>query len=75
MAQAMDPVPLPTYYSFSLVGGHLRDSSGIFPWQAHNPGYDPGPPPPPKTKDLDKDNQERPDLAPVGNPNEPQHGT
>jgi hypothetical protein len=65
MAQMMDPVPLPTYYSFSLVGGILRDSSGLFSWQAHNPHYDPGPPPPPKPKKLDKDNQERPDSGPV----------
>ncbi|KAF8559334.1 ribonuclease H-like protein [Imleria badia] len=62
MAQAMDPIPLPTYYSFSLVGGLLHDSSGLCPWQAHNPHYDPGPPPPPKPK---KDSQERPHLGPV----------
>ncbi|KAG8220028.1 ribonuclease H-like domain-containing protein [Butyriboletus roseoflavus] len=69
MAKAMDPVPLPSYYSFSLIGGHLRDTTGMFPWQAHNPDYDPGPPPPPKPKRLDK-----PDLAPV-NPSELQQGT
>lgn len=62
MAQAMDPVPLPTYYSFSLVEGHLRDSSGILPWQAHNPHYDPGPPPPPKPK-LDNAAPERTDTS------------
>lgn len=65
MAQMMDPVPLPTYYSFSLIGGILRDSSGLLPWQAHNPHYDPGPPPPPKPKKVDQDSQERPDLDPV----------
>jgi ribonuclease D len=65
-AQAMDPVPLPTYYSFSFVGGLLCDVSGLNLWQAHNPRYDPGPPPPPKKpKNPNKDNQERPDLAPV----------
>ncbi|KAF8140017.1 ribonuclease H-like domain-containing protein [Boletus edulis] len=58
MAQAIDPMPLPTYYSFSVVSGLLRDSSGLYPWQAHNPHYDPGPPPPPKPKNVDKDNQE-----------------
>lgn len=62
----MDPVPLPTYYSFSFVGGLLCDVSGLNLWQAHNPRYDPGPPPPPKKpKNPNKDNQERPDLAPV----------
>ncbi|KAG9314586.1 ribonuclease H-like domain-containing protein [Chiua virens] len=70
MARAMDPVPLSTYYSFSLVDGYLRDSSGIFTWQAHNPYYDPGPPPPPKPKKPDQDNQDqgsqdRPDPTPV----------
>lgn len=73
MTQAMDPFPLPTYYSFSLIDGDLRDSTGIFPWQAHNPHYDPGPPPPPKPKDLDRDNQGRSDSAPVV-ASEPQHG-
>lgn len=65
MAQAMDPLPLPTYYSFSLVGGLLRDGSGIYPWQAHNPHYDPGPPPPPKPKNPDKNSKKRPDSGPV----------
>jgi len=58
MAQAMIPIPPPTYYSFSLVNGLLYDSSGIFPWQAHNPYYDPGPPPPPKSTSSEKDNQD-----------------
>ena len=64
----MTPVPPPTYYSFSIIGGTLRDSTGLLPWQAHNPHYDPGPPPPPKPKkpkQLDKDSQERPDSGPV----------
>lgn len=65
MARAMDPVPLPTYYSFSLIDGHLLDSLGISPWQPHNPYYDPGPPPPPKPKNLDKDNKQRSGLTPV----------
>ena len=59
MIQAMDPIPLPAYYSFSLVDGFLRDSLGLYPWQAHNPYYDPGPPPPPKPKKLDKDKDDQ----------------
>jgi hypothetical protein len=55
MAQAMNPVPLPAYYSFSIINGSLLDNLGISPWQAQNPFYDPGPPPPPKEpKDPDK---------------------
>ncbi|KAF8845331.1 ribonuclease H-like protein [Paxillus ammoniavirescens] len=48
MAQAMNPVPPPAYYSFSVVGGILRDHVGVSRWQPQNPFYDPGPPPPPK---------------------------
>ncbi|KIJ68667.1 hypothetical protein HYDPIDRAFT_81491 [Hydnomerulius pinastri MD-312] len=48
MVQAMNPVPLPAYYSFSVINGIPRDHLGVSPWQAHNPFYDPGPPPPPR---------------------------
>lgn len=72
MARAMDPVPLPTYYSFSLIDGHLRDSLGISPWHPHNPYYDPGPPPPPKPKNPEKNNQEPTGLVPVVSA-EPRH--
>jgi hypothetical protein len=47
MAQAMDSVPNPNYYSFNTINGHFLDSSGIA-WSPSNPEYDPGPPPPPK---------------------------
>jgi hypothetical protein len=55
MAQAMNPVPSPAYYSFSVVGGILRDHVGVSRWYPQNPFYDPGPPPPPKEpKNPDK---------------------
>ncbi|KAF9229578.1 ribonuclease H-like protein [Gyrodon lividus] len=58
MTQMMNPVPPPAYYSFSIIGGTLRDQFGISPWQAQNPFYDPGPPPPPKEpKNPDEKNQ------------------
>jgi len=60
MAQAMNPVPLPAYYSFSVIDGSLLDHLGVSPWQAQNPFYDPGPPPPPKEpKDPDKIQNQR----------------
>ncbi|KAF9243872.1 ribonuclease H-like domain-containing protein [Melanogaster broomeanus] len=67
MAQAMDPIPLSTYYSFSVINGFLFDHLGVSPWQAQNPFYDPGPPPPPKEpKDPDKtQNQRDPQFPPL----------
>ena len=37
-AEAMDPVPDPDYYSFSLRGGVLRDDQDR-PWFPFNPNY------------------------------------
>ncbi|KIK95632.1 hypothetical protein PAXRUDRAFT_11336 [Paxillus rubicundulus Ve08.2h10] len=64
MAQAMNPVPSPAYYSFSVVGGILRDDIGVSRWQPQNPFYDPGPPPPPKEpKNPDKTNKHQGNSA------------
>ncbi|KAG5652280.1 hypothetical protein H0H81_005540 [Sphagnurus paluster] len=47
MANAMDKVPSPAYYSFDCVRGRLCEPTGMH-WNCYNPEYDPGPPPPPK---------------------------
>ncbi|KAG6866837.1 hypothetical protein C0991_008773 [Blastosporella zonata] len=47
MANALDKVPKPVYYSFNFVRDNFCEPSGMH-WNCHNPDYDPGPPPPPK---------------------------
>ncbi|KAG6910591.1 hypothetical protein DXG01_009542 [Tephrocybe rancida] len=47
MANLVDKVPKPVYYSFNFVRGNFCEPSGMH-WNCHNPDYDPGPPPPPK---------------------------
>jgi len=47
MANAMEKVPKPVYYTFDAVRGRLCEPTGMH-WNSYNPDYDPGPPPPPK---------------------------
>jgi len=44
MANTMDPIPEPFYYSYNVVRGLFCTHSGDL-WLRHNPYYDPGPPP------------------------------
>ncbi|KAG6815861.1 hypothetical protein H0H87_010717 [Tephrocybe sp. NHM501043] len=47
MANALEKVPKPVYYSFNFVRGNFCEPTGMH-WNCYNPDYDPGPPPPPK---------------------------
>lgn len=47
MAESMEKVPEPAYYSYNIVRGMLCLPTGYL-WHPNNPNYDPGPPPPPR---------------------------